>query len=328
MKGIDRTALGEKRRDVDVLMSTAPKHYMRRKVWLPSASKRHALLGRPINYFTLTTADMFDVKLLERAGILEKNRRGYPGVGFCERDDKTYSDIVRRIRSCRLAHKGTFEDMALQDPLFDEGFEFDVVNLDFTWVPFPEQESPLEGTWGAIKRVLEVQWRKQLGFDLFLTFRGSRAGTNDDAIAKIAELLQWNLDSGRGVEEFRNRIGHIDPIQLLEDDYETFLCMGLPKLLIGDALELGFYVSGAGAYWYPRGEDEKTYYIVKFVLNLEIPAAAGGGFAVPPQTVASYEEAVAQVFSNDVIDVGELVEKDPLLQDGLERDLEVLKQFA
>ncbi len=299
---------------------------MRREVWLPSANKRYTLLGRPINYFTLTTGDLLDVKLLERAGVLERNQRGYPGIGFCEKDDKTYSDIVRRLRSCRLAHKGTFEDMAFEDPLFENGFGFDVVNLDFTWVPFPEQESPLEGTWGAIKRVLEVQWQKQLGFDLFLTFRGSRAGTDDHAIKRIAELLQWNLDSGRGVEEFKSRVGHIDPIQLLENDYETFLCMGLPKLLIGDALELGFYVSGADAYWYPRGEGEEKYYIVKFVINLEIPTVRGG-FAAPPQIVATYEEAVTRIFSNDVIDVGELVEGDRLLQDCLERDLEELKQL-
>ena len=294
---------------------------------MPSAKKRQTLLGRPINYFTLTTADLLDVRLMERAGIVERTQRGYPGVGFCERDDKTYSDIARKLRSCRIAHKGTFEDMALEDPHFEESFEFDVINLDFTWVPFPERESPLEGTWGAIKRVLEVQWQKETGFDLFLTFRGSRTGTSNDAITKIAELLRWNLESGLGVEAFRRRIGHLDPMQLLSDDYVTFLCMGLPKLLIGDALDLGFRVSGAEAYWYPRAGNKGTYYIVKFVMNLEVPASGGGGFAVPPQVVASYEEAVTQVFSNDVIDVGELMEDDPVLQGCLERDMEDLKQL-
>ena len=327
MEAMDRRALGIKRRDVDELMATTPKHYMRREVWLPSAVRRQALVARPITYFTLTTADLFDVKLLERAGVVERTLRGYPGVGFCERDDKTHADIVRKLRSCHLAHKGTFEDMVLQDAGIEERFEFDVINLDFTWVPFPEQEAPLEGTWGAIKRVLEIQWDKRKGFDLFLTFRGSRSGTNSDAITKMAELLQGNLASGRGVQEFKSRVGHLDPIRLLDENYETFLCMGLPKLLIGDALQLGYDVKGAEAYWYPRGEEEGKYYIVKFVLNLDVPDRSLGRFAVPPQVVTSYDAAVAQVFSTDVVDVGELVDKDPGLQSYLERDLEELKRL-
>ena len=154
MRSIDRAAVDRKRRDVDVLMATATKHFMRREVWLPIAIKRQQQVGRPIRYFTLTTPDLFDVRLLERAGLIERTVRGYPGLGFCEIDDKTYSDIVRGIRWCRLAHKGSFEDMALKSVGFESEFGFDVINLDFTWVPFPEQESPLEGTWGAIRKLL------------------------------------------------------------------------------------------------------------------------------------------------------------------------------
>ena len=56
-----------------------------------------------------------------------------------------------------MSHKGTFENMVLRDSKLDLEFSYDVVNLDFTWVPFPDKESPLEGTWGAVKRLLEVQ---------------------------------------------------------------------------------------------------------------------------------------------------------------------------
>ena len=325
MRNINPLEANEEQREVDALMGTATKHYMRRKVWLPTVARRKEQVGRPVNYFTLTTADLLDVKLLERAGLIERNERGYPGVGFCERNHKIYADIIRKLRWCQWDYKGTFEEMALKHPHFESDFGFDVINLDFTWVPFPGQRSPLRGTWGAIQRMLEVQWGRGMSFDLFLTFRGTRKGTNDEAIERVARLLCQNLESGRGVEEFRSRIGHVDPMRLLGDDYVTFLCMGLPKLLVGDALDRGFDVSRADAYWYPRGKEAKAYYIVKFVLGLEVPAVRRRTFAVPPQVVAGYDAAVSQVFSNAVVDVAEVVEADPLLRSRLEEELKELK---
>ena len=49
---------------------------------------------------------------------------------------------------------------------------------------------------------LEVQRQKGASFDLFLTFRGSREGTDDESIMKVAEGLETNLKSGCGVNEF------------------------------------------------------------------------------------------------------------------------------
>ena len=322
-----RLAINEKQRDVDVLMETATKHYMRREVWLPIATERRQRVTRPLRYFTLTTASLFDVKLLEQARLIERTDRGYPGVGFCEKDDKTYSDIVRNLRWCGLSHKGTFEDMVLQDSDLESKFLYDVVNLDFTWVPFPDKESPLEGTWGAIKRLLEVQRQNGVSFDLFLTFRGSKEGTDQESIARVAALLQQNLRSGRGVSQFRERIGHLDAERLLTEDYVTFLAMGLPKLLIGDALEIGFNLSRTKVYSYPRGE-KSAYYIVKFVFGLEIPENANRNFAAVPEMVANYDTVVPMIFANPVVDVGNMIESNPELRDELHTDLNNLRALA
>ena len=227
MRIFDRLELDAKRRNVDPLMATTTKHYVRQKVWLPIAKERQDRVNRPINYFTLTTADLFDVKILARAGIISKTERGYPGVGFCEFNDKTYDDILRNLRWCRWSHKGLFEDMVRTHPKFETDFAFDVINLDFILVPFPGEESPLEGTWGAIQRMLQVQWGHRQSFDLFLTFRGNRAGTNSSALNSLADLLHQNLISGRGVDQFRDRVGHLEPARLLEQNYLQFLCMGL-----------------------------------------------------------------------------------------------------
>ena len=192
----DRIELNEKRRNVDPLMATTTKHYVRQQVWLPIAKERQAKVNRFIEYFTLTTADLFDVKILERGGTILKTERGYPGVGFCEFNDKVYDDISRSLNWCRWSHKGFFEDMVRGHPKFETDFGFDVINLDFILVPFPGEESPLEGTWGAIQRMLEVQWEHRRGFDLFLTFRGSRSGTNSSALMSLANLLCENLSRG------------------------------------------------------------------------------------------------------------------------------------
>jgi len=106
--------------------------------WLPVAKSRASKVGRYIRYFTLTTGELFDVKVLAREGLLEKTVRGYPGLGFCEMMEKTYDEILRKIRWCGWHYKGIFEDMVSGHPSFEEEFDFDVVNLDFTGVPFPD----------------------------------------------------------------------------------------------------------------------------------------------------------------------------------------------
>lgn len=327
MEELDRERAAAKRRDVDRLMATATKHYVRHHVWLPIATKRSQLLKGPIRYFTLTTSDLLDVRVLERENIIEKTGRGYPGVGFCESNELEFHKISRRIQRCSWSHMGYFEEMVLNHPLFDQEFVFDVINLDFTLVPFPGRESPLEGTWGAIRKLLQVQWKKEVGFDLFLTFRGSPEGTNLEALFEVAELLKQNLKNGRGVEEFQSRVGHDDPFKLLKTDYLTFLCVGLPKLLVGDALHVGFHISRAKVYVYERQGNEEPYYIVKFVFGLEIPPSDDWAFAQPPHMVSNYEGLVPKVFENKVLNVSEILKSNLGLQRSLEADLDDLMQI-
>ncbi len=324
MEGFDRVEVAAKRRDVDRLMATATKHYVRQHVWLPIATERWQQVGRPLKYFTLTTSDLFDVRVLERNGLIEKTARGYPGVGFCESNDKEFDEISRRLQRCFWSYKGYFEKMVSEHPNFDEEFGFDVINLDFILVPFPGQESPLEGTWGSIQRLLQVQWARQTGFDLFITFRGSRSGTNEEAITLVADLLRQNLQSGRGANEFENRVGHLDPFKLLDEDYVTFLCMALPKLLIGDALDLGFVISRANVFKYPREGEHGPYEIVKFAFGLEVPEPFQRNFAQPPHLVRNYDEWVPQIFNDATVDVAKLLEADPNLRAKLEEDIEYL----
>ena len=324
MTSIDRAALSNKRRQVDKLMATTAKHYVRKEVWLPAAKERRSRLDRPIRYFTLTTSDLFDVKVLEREQLIEKTTRGYPGLGFCERQDKAHSDIVRNLRWCSLAHKGSFEQMVLQNDEFADHFAFDVVNLDFTFVPFPDKESPLAGTWGAIRRVLEVQRCKNTSFDLFLTFRGSRYGTDDASIGRLVELLDENLESGKGVEQFESRMGHREPERLLSEDYLEFISVALPKLFVGDALDVGFHMSRMDVYSYSRVTPARTYHIIKFVFGLEIPKTRERDFADRPGMVVQYDSAILRIFETGIVNVDHVLLADHSLKVSLEEDLATL----
>lgn len=85
-------------------------------------------MERPLKYFTLTTPALYDVRILERSGLIERTERGYPGVGFCELNDKDYAEISRRLRRCSWSYKGYFEEMVSNHPDFETSFGFDVVN--------------------------------------------------------------------------------------------------------------------------------------------------------------------------------------------------------
>ena len=328
MSEIDRAAVGAERREIDVLMATTNKHYVREHVWLPATLNRKVAVGRPINYFTLTTPDLFDVKVLHRAGVIERTPRGYPGLGFCERDDKTYSDIARQIKKCKISHKGSFEEMILNNPNSLPDLAFDVINLDFTWVPFPKRQSPVQGTWHAIRKTLEIQAVNKTSFDLFLTFRGNRKGTDRQSINQIADLLKRNLSSGRGVDEFKGRIGHLDPNLLLSQNYLVFLAIGLPKLLLTDALNAGFQISRFNVYSYSRTTSGKLYHMIKFVFGLEIPDPVARPLGALPEPILHYESAIPRIFTTEVVDVERTLTSDPYLRGLLQDDLDALKILA
>jgi hypothetical protein len=210
----------------------------------------------------------------------------------------------------------------------DSTFEFDVVNLDFITTPFPGMESPLEGTWGSIQKLLQVQRSHNMDFDLFLTFRGSPTNTNASALDEIAELLARNFRDHRGDIEFQARFGHLNPARLLRENYLLFLCMGLPKLLIADAIQKDYMVSRYDIYTYPREGGDENYHIVKFVFSFEVPRSNAPLFAASPQLLTNYDEAVPRLFRTNVVDVGDILTASPLLNDELMQEIEVLDRLV
>ena len=328
MYPIDRRAAENKRISIDQLMATAPKHWVRMYAWLPIVKNRATKAGRCIRYFTLTTGELLDVKMLIREGLLEQTARGYPGLGFCEMMDKTHDEILRKIRWCGWHYKGIFEDMVNGHPSFESGFDFDVINLDFTGVPFPSHEAPLEGTWGSIQKTIDIERTHGTSFDLFLTFRCRKDETDSTAIAQVVKLVDYNLKNGRGVNEFKARVGHQRSQRLLGENYPEFLCLGIPKLLITHALQTGYTLTHFEVCCYPREGGHGRYHIVKFIFSFDIPHTSGHIFAQPPALVSSYDEAVQMIFGKQTLNVDKVLKNDPDLITSLNSDMAQLGNYS
>ena len=300
MAAFDRAAADTKGRDIEVLMETSTKHWVRKEVWLPMARARCERVHRPIRYFTLTTQRLIDVKTLAAAGLLERTPRGFPGLGFCELLEREYAAIRRSLGWCPLSYNGTFEQMVVDYQYFDEMFDFDVINLDFISVPFPAAEAPFDGTWNALKKIIEVQGQHARSFDLFLTFRCVRNETHAGALDELVRLLASNLEVGRGSDQFEQRVGHAEPGRLLEDNYAELLSLGLPKLVVGKALESGYSMSDFRVYTYPRAGGADPYSITKFTFSFEWRTGARR-LGDPPRLVEDYDMAVRQVFGTAAV---------------------------
>jgi len=322
--GIKRPEIAEKRDEIDRLLRAPNMHYVRKNIWIPAVMARAKRLGGIASYFTLTTADLIDVKILAQAGILEKNERGYPGVGFCEETDAEFARIIRGLSWCGKSYKGTFEQMVFDDD-FADTFEFDSVNLDFVLAPFPGVEAPLASTWEAVRHLLKVQRDHGKDFDLLVTFKCKPADSDEEALDRIADLLKSNLDQHRGEAEFQAAVGHLDPKLLLDQDYVKFLSLGIPKLIIADALELGYFASPVEIYRFAPETNDGD--IVKFLFDFEIPDSSSRPVGQDPASFQDYDMAVPALFTVGIGDIDEILASSANLTEEIELDVAQLGDF-
>jgi hypothetical protein len=293
----------EKRTTLRHLWRTPEKQYVRKFGWLPVAQARNQMLARPLRYFTLPGEEALDILFFHGQGLLQKTNRGFPDIGICEVDSDILAEAMQKLKFVGRQRCGKFEDVAKESD-FLEWFNYDVVNLDFTSVPFPDGESPFEGTWGAIEKVVESQARHRQPFDLFLTFRGDISGTNQAALQELLENLRKNLDNRSRRDALQRRIGHLDINRLLQQNYPEFLLVALPKLVVGLAVNNNFACPTTTSYYYARtGDEGTTYKIIKFVFSVDLPAQGKKSLSHHPQLVETYEEGVLHSFASVPIDV-------------------------
>jgi len=313
----------EKRARLRQLWREPEKHYVRVYGWLPTAKARVTKLKKPARYFTLCGEEAIDVLHFAAEGIIERNARGFPGVGVCELYSQILAEAMRLLKFVGKQKVGRFEDIVKEQD-FGDWFEYDIVNLDLMGVPFPEGEAPFEGTWGAIDKVLECQSNHKTPFDLFLTFRGDPAGTSQQAIEELVENLDSNLEHAKRKEAFAQKLGHSNVRILLARDYPQFLLIGLPKLVLTRALEHGFDVPSILEFFYRRVGDRGEYKIVKFIFSFEFPRGRPRRLSNVPHSVELYEQGVLRVFQSQPVNVDHQLGMQPLVSGQLQNAVNAL----
>jgi hypothetical protein len=171
-----------------------PKHYVRKKGWLPACrSQAQAIRNRsrniPLRYFTFCAAEAIDVFMLEQNRVVRRSGQTgrLEGIFFCEKDEAAFGQIADLIGSPEQGFQGEFERIVLfEDDADTEGrsiqddepyeepvrkklrykdaharlrasFPFDIINLDVYGNMFPPNKSVIARLLSSIIRILEWQ---------------------------------------------------------------------------------------------------------------------------------------------------------------------------
>lgn len=224
-------------------------------------------------------------------------------------------------------------------------FPFDIINLDLTRPLFPPRQPIISRLMQTILRIIDWQMDKPLPenmggklideFALFLTIHIDEGATNPDGVGKLAALIKGNIDAR---EEFRNRwfteFASTSPSELAETDFERFLCLGLPKLLIERGIDKGWDVMSDRQFLYKRARGQKLYTMMCQTLTYRRPPNRPETEWYSADNVLLSQEAAMRA-TRRVIDgvwsaqtwADRMVETDPVKGE-VERDLEEVNKFA
>lgn len=325
---VTRRGLERSRRQVRQVNRSPVKHYVRLNGWLPSARTRYERVNRPLRLFTLCGEDAIDVRLFAAERLIEKDSRGFPGVSWCELSPETASILRTKLGRVSRSFLGTLEKLS-QTAEFKEWFPFDVINLDFTSLPFPRSQPPFNSTWVAVTTILACQQTHRAGCELFLTFNADRSPANDDAVNQLVSLVETNFESRNWSRDlFMSTSGGVLPADLSSSQYDKFLLIALPKFVGRLAADQGFGVRELGRFAYTRHPPgRRPYRITKFTFSLEPledPPPRLDALGRHELTAAAYDFLVRRAFEEVGVDVDSAL--DANMSQTLDREVNLLLQ--
>ncbi len=275
--------------------------------------------------------------------------RGFPGalediVLFKETDEtrgrtrlnpggETGGRISTQLRKA-LEIKDQHEDLYA-------AFPFDVVNLDMTTPLFPPRQPNVSRLMQTILQILDWQMTKPLPtlpegqvipeFTLMLTVHVDEGPTNQEGVDALAQLVEENIEQ---VSMFRERwdveFPDLSPADLATRDFERFLRIALPKLLMERGLSRGWDVTSEGRFLYKRTRRQTTYTMLCEVLTFKGPVSApvtqlynlsGGGLLKRAAARITAEVWKAPVWADRMIEV------EPMRSE-VNQDLDEVNAFA
>jgi hypothetical protein len=314
MSSADRSASHEKFTFAHLMATDPLKHYVRMRVWLPSAKTRYEKtveqngIKRGLRYLTLCGAEAIDVFHLYKNGLLAHNERLFPDVFFVEYNDEAFLDASRLLSGRGL--QGRFEELVLRPSDLLKEFPFDLINLDFTGVCIPRNEPPFSDTLRAIEKIFYLQGERN--FTLLVTFKADRSRENDEAVGELVQVLEENIGEYLEYSDIYGQKFASKPRALSAGDYKVFLCTAIPKLVLSLGFNQGFEGSMEGVCYYSRTTKSRKYDIVKFAFSFDRPIAKTirEKTRIAKDKEYRYKRAVCSALKADQIDAEQSMEKE------------------
>ena len=268
-------------------------------------------VGRSLKYLTFCAAQAIDVFMFLRSGILQRDPETdcVLNTFFCEVIADEFTRITELIGSHEQGFLGDFQEMILfqdddettgksisdteesynrqvRDRLnvkdrherFCAAAPFDLINLDICGRFFPPKSGVVSPMIKAIRRLLELQGassndgRKLDEFTMFVTTHVEARGTNPEAVDVLVTMMENNRTLYAGFDEsLIKRFGSIPTIDISTHNFDDFYNVAIPKMIIGEAYDLGWMVDleFIGTYersWpAPQGEEPAQYRMLALV---------------------------------------------------------------
>jgi len=226
------------------------KAYVREQCWYPLISERKQRAGQRIKYLTLPGPRLTELRELVKTNVIE----GPSDLILVESNLMDYYIILReapllpyhdRVEPITIINGDL--DALINDGVLDRFLPVDAVNLDYCGF-FWGGDKIETRKWNAVKRLIEVQARHELGgsphaFTLLLTVQGR--GDGSDSIASA--LGEFSEDIGTQWDEIKGL------------PYHGRLLYALPVMIIHLGIHQGYDVRCTHRYTYrPRSVEGKA----------------------------------------------------------------------
>lgn len=323
-------------------------------------------------YLTFCAAEAIDVFLIEKEIPLSRDAATLrlSGVYFCERRQEDFPKIADLIGSEEQGFLGEFADIILfedtektsgldlgelsegpRDPTtrhllqlksnhdrLVSAFPFDVINLDVSGAMFPPTEPPVSRTLESLRRVIQLQDQKRTKvrqlreFTLMLTTKVAEDELQAKSLDSLQEVLEGNLRHPQYRDAFHAKYRAQSPAELRSSNFVEFFVAGITKVLINEALALGWDTEFRKVYVYSRSDPAgKEFHMLSTVSHLRrirpsrsAPISDRGSYA--DLILERYLAEAVETLNNSptIVDVEAL---SPAVREGLERHLREIVSY-
>jgi hypothetical protein len=208
-------------------------------------------------------------------------------------------------------------------------FPFDIINLDLEEFLFKDQDPTPGKVIRAIRKLFEWQRRplhqkrhpeeRLSAFSFMFTTQVGPEQLADDHRAALVNALNANLAQFADLPGMlEQRCGTQEPQKLLEQDFERFFKLAVPKAIASIAWDEDWYVDpdhGVKIYEFQRPAARGDYKMLHLVMDFVSPSPGRERRVgpVPVDAQNAYANAVRKIFADDVIPVTpETINEPPL----------------